>query len=94
MSFEIVYHPEVPDDLSSINSNLQIRIEAAISSRLVNAPQAYGKPLASNLSGYWKLRVGNYRVVYKVVKNEVWILGIINRRDVYRDILKRLSWTP
>jgi len=94
MSFGIVYHPEVPGDLLSINRNLQIRVEAAISGRLIQAPQAYGKPLAANLSGYWKLRVGDYRVVYKIVKSEVWILGILNRRDVYRDILKRLSWNP
>ncbi len=94
MSFEVVYHPDVPDDLSSINRNIQIRIEAAISSRLTKAPQSYGKPLAANLSGYWKMRVGDYRVIYKVVRNEVWVLGIINRRDVYREILKRLTWNP
>ena len=94
MSFEVIYHPHVMDDLSSINRNLQSRIEFAISSRLVQAPQAYGKPLAANLAGYWKMRVGDYRVIYKVVKNEIWVLGIINRRDVYREILKRLTWRP
>jgi mRNA interferase RelE/StbE len=94
MTFEVIYHPDVPDDLRSINRNLQIRIEAAISSRLVQAPQSYGKPLAANLSGYWKMRVGDYRVIYKVVKSEVWVLGVINRRDVYREILKRLTWNP
>jgi len=91
MSFGVVYHPQVTDDLSSINRNIQVRIENAISSRLIQAPQSYGKPLAATLSGYWKMRVGDYRVIYKVVRNEIWILGIINRRDVYREILKRLT---
>jgi len=29
------------------------------------------------------LRVGDYRVVFKIVGNEVWIFGIIHRKDVY-----------
>ena len=45
----------------------------------------------SKVKGYWKLRVGDYRVVFKIVKNEVWIFGIMNRRDVYERIDKRLS---
>ncbi len=94
MSFVVLYHPAVMKDLSSINRNIQSRIEAAISGRLLQAPQSYGKPLAASLAGYWKMRVGDYRVIYKVVKNEICVLGIINRRDVYREILKRLSWNP
>lgn len=35
------------------------------------------------------MRVGDYRVVFKVIENEVWVLGIINRKDVYGIILKR-----
>jgi hypothetical protein len=30
------------------------------------APQEYGTPLRKTLKGYWKLRVGDYRVVYKI----------------------------
>ncbi|MBI5344466.1 MAG: type II toxin-antitoxin system RelE/ParE family toxin [Deltaproteobacteria bacterium] len=41
------------------------------------------------LKGYWKLRVGDYRVVYKISGNEVLVLGIIHRRDVYEKIGKR-----
>jgi mRNA interferase RelE/StbE len=94
MSFVVLYHPDIPDDLSLINRNIQVRIEASIAGRLVMAPQSYGKPLAASLSGYWKMRVGDYRVIYKVVKSEIWVLGIINRRDVYQEIIKRLSWNP
>jgi len=34
------------------------------------------------MQGYWELRVGDYRVVFKIVENEVWIFGIIHRKDV------------
>ncbi len=94
MPFADVYHPDVPDDLSEIPRNIQDRIETAIRLRLCQSPQNYGKPLTGNLGGYWKMRVGDYRVVYKIIKNEIWIFGVINRRDVYKDIVKRLGWTP
>lgn len=92
--FQALYHPDVARDVQSINRNLQVRIEHAIAQRLMAAPQAYGKPLAGTLAGYWKMRVGDYRVIFKVHKNEIWVLGIINRRDVYSEITKRLSWKP
>lgn len=54
-----------------------------IEKRLRVAPQHYGKPLRKTLKGYWKLRVGDYRVVFKISGDEIWILGIIHRKDVY-----------
>jgi mRNA interferase RelE/StbE len=94
VSFELIYHPDFPDDLETVPHNIQVRIETAITNRLAAAPQHYGKPLTATLSGYWKMRVGDFRVIYKVVRNEIWLLGVINRRDVYRDIMKRLNWAP
>jgi mRNA-degrading endonuclease RelE of RelBE toxin-antitoxin system len=35
-------------------------------------------------------RVGDYRVVFKIEESEVWILGIIHRKDVYEKIKKRV----
>ncbi len=91
MAYLLVYHPDVRlIDLPSINRNLRDRIARAIDTRLGTEPQRYGEPLRRTLKGYWKLRVGDYRVVYKVVENEVRIFGIIHRRDVYERIERRL----
>ena len=48
------------------------------------------RPYGKTLDGYWKLRVGDYRVVFKIAGSEVWILGIIHRKKVYEAIKKRL----
>ncbi len=61
----------------------------AIEERLQAASQNYGEPLRKSLKGYWKLRVGDYRVVFKVIESEVWILGIRHRKSVYMDISTR-----
>ena len=92
MPFTLVYHPHVKaKDIPTLNRDIVKRIQRAIESRLTIEPQRYGEPLRRTLKGYWKLRVGDYRVVFKIVKNEVWIFGIMNRRDVYERVDKRLS---
>ena len=91
MTFELRYHPDVRDvDIPQLNETLKKRIKKAIEERLSIFPDQYGEPLRKTLKGYWKLRVGDYRVVYKVEGNEVWIFAIINRKDVYKMIAKRI----
>ena len=91
MTFKLLYHPEVKDDIARLDERLKQRVRIAIETRLTAAPHQYGEPLRKTLKGYWKLRVGDYRVVFKIEENEVWILGIRHRKTVYEDILKRLS---
>lgn len=89
--FELRYHPDVKAiDLLQFDAKLKTRIKHAIETRLTTEPQQYGAPLRKTLHGYWKLRVGDYRVVFKIVGSEVWILGIIHRKKVYEAIEKRL----
>lgn len=91
MTFELRYHPDVRNvDIPKLNETLKKRIKKAIEERLSISPHQYGEPLRKTLKGYWKLRVGDYRVVYKVAGNEVWILAIINRKDVYKKIARRI----
>jgi mRNA interferase RelE/StbE len=89
--FELKYHPDVKAiDIPQLDAKLKNRIKHAIETRLATEPQQYGAPLRKTLHGYWKLRVGDYRVVFKIVRSEVWILGIIHRKKVYEAIEKRL----
>ena len=91
MSYTILYHPKVKEeDIESLDKKKRKIIAKAIEARLSNQPERYGKPLRGSLKGHWKLRVGDIRVVFKIMKNEVHILGIINRKLVYEKIAKRL----
>ncbi|RST84462.1 type II toxin-antitoxin system RelE/ParE family toxin [Aquibium carbonis] len=49
-------------------------------------PRDLGEALAGSLSGYWKYRVGDYRVIAKIEDRKVTILvvRIGHRREVYR----------
>jgi len=91
MPFELKYHPDVKSaDIPLLDARLRNRIKTAIETRLATAPHLYGEPLRKTLRGYWKLRVGDYRVVFKITGEEVWILGIIHRKKVYDAIEKRV----
>ncbi len=91
MSFKLVYHPDVREiDIPKLDRKIQERIKKAIESRITNAPHQYGEPLKRTLKGYWKLRVGDYRVVFKLSGTEVWIFGIIHRKDIYDRVKSRL----
>ncbi len=91
MAFEIRYHQDVKKiDLPVIDVRMKKRIKTAIETRLVTAPHQYGEPLRKTLRGYWKLRVGDYRIVFKVVKNDVYILGIIHRKKIYEKVDNRI----
>ncbi|SDY20579.1 mRNA interferase RelE/StbE [Allochromatium warmingii] len=84
MPFSIIYHPDVKKrDIPTINGNLHQRLKKAIETRLMTAPQDYGEPLRKTLKGYWKLRVGDYRIVFRIEGQEILILGICHRKDVY-----------
>ena len=90
MPFELLYHDEVKTDKAKLDEKMKERVKTALETRLTTAPHQYGEPLRKNLKGYWKLRVGDYRIVFKIEKEEVWIFGIIHRKEVYKEITKRL----
>ena len=92
MAFRLTYHSAVAsEDLPSIPGNLRRRIADAIETRLTETPEQFGAPLRKTLKGYWKLRVGDYRVVFKVMSAEVRILAIRHRKHVYQDVEKRIA---
>lgn len=92
MPFSLKYHPDVKTvDLPLIDNKMKQRIKKAIEEKLVVSPQDYGQPLRKTLKGYWKLRVGDFRIVFKVVESEIRILGIRHRKDIYLEITDRLS---
>lgn len=90
--YGLVYHPAVAEeDLPKIPADIRRRIARAIESRLSEQPERYGKPLSGTLRGYWKIRVGDYRIVFRVVEREVWVFAIRHRRDVYSAVVRRPS---
>lgn len=66
MPYKVDYHHEIPDDLANISVNIKERIQKAIESRLLGDPINYGLPLRKSFQGHRKLRVRNYRIIYRI----------------------------
>ena len=47
-------------------------------------PEETGKRLVGRLQGLWSARVGNYRVLYTIERNEVVIRSIRHRAVAYK----------
>lgn len=96
MTWDVEFHPLVRDkDLPGLDPAARSRILKAVREKLTSNPEAYGERLRAELHGYWKLRVGEYRVICEVRRSlvTVLVLKIGFRRDdeVYRLAAKRLS---
>ncbi len=82
------------EDFRSINHSDQRLILKSIRKKLSVDPHNYGKPLLGELKGYWRLRCGDYRAIYRINLEaiEVLVIKIGIRRDeqVYRDMFQRL----
>lgn len=87
MLYKVFYHPDIEKkDLPEIPKNMKERIRKAIEQRLMTEPVKYGVPLKRSLQGYRKLRVGDYRVIYRIDTENVIILKIGNRKEVYNKV--------
>lgn len=93
MTWSILYHHGVEEDLESIGPSAARRIVKAIDAKLTQSPMQFGAPLSGGLADFRKLRVGDYRVVYQVYEKRVvvYVLAVGPRRDneIYRTALKR-----
>jgi mRNA interferase RelE/StbE len=89
--YKITYRSEVlHDDLPRIDTVWQRAIQHAIEEKLTERPELYGKPLHKELKGFWKLRVGDYRVVFQLEGAMVRVIAILHRKSDYRGVEKRL----
>ena len=86
MKYNISYQEKVvKKHIPSLPSRTRNLIKRAIEERLMLDPIGFGKPLRYSLKGHRCLRVGEYRVVYRI-ENEshtIVIIAIQHRKDVY-----------
>lgn len=75
----------IKNDIPRLSKIIKVRIRKAIDERLSSDPIHFGKPLRYSLRGHRRLRVSDYRVIYRIdeEKKVVFISAIKHRKDVY-----------
>lgn len=95
MTWRIIYHHEVADDLEALGRYEARAVLRSIETRIRDGePDKAGKPFSGELGGCRRIRTGDVRIVYRVNSEfvEVLIVAIGPRRDdeVYRSARKRV----
>jgi len=87
MAFNVFLHPKANDFLEKLDTELRGRIKDKVR-ELCSNPESRGERL--KLSHYYKVRVGDYRIIYEIWHKEkkVIILFIGHRSKVYDDFTK------
>ena len=91
IKYSIHFHPTViREDIPKLDSVWKENIQKSIRAKLITHPELYGLPLRQSLKGLRKLRVGDYRVIYKIKEKKVLIVIIEHRSVVYKIMGKRI----
>jgi mRNA interferase RelE/StbE len=89
--YDIVYHEHVARvDIPAISTLWKKEIRRAIETKLSNSPEVFGVPLRNTLKGYRKLRVGDYRVIFRIDSKTVRVFVIGHRSNIYALVNKRV----
>jgi mRNA interferase RelE/StbE len=87
LAWTIEYTQTAKDQLKKLDRPVAKRILDYLDTQIapLEDPRSRGKGLKSNLSGLWRYRVGDCRLMVEIQKGELIILVIRvgNRKDVY-----------
>jgi mRNA interferase RelE/StbE len=85
MTYFVEYSPSSFADLEKLTRTVQECITKKIDWLIDNFDEIIPQALTANLSGFYKLRVGDYRVIYEFDREEkiIFINRIRHRREVY-----------
>ena len=85
MSYSVEYEPEAVADLERLTQAARERVINKITWLAENFDQITPQALTADLSVFFKLRVGDYRVIYEFSRDDevISIDRIRHRREVY-----------
>jgi len=85
MAYSILLRPAAVRDLKALSADVRRRTESAIE-RLKDDPRPAGVKKLVGFENEWRLRVGDYRVLYVIddPNRRVLVARVAHRREAYR----------
>jgi mRNA interferase RelE/StbE len=88
LAWTIEFLPEAAKELKKLGRSEAARIIRTLEERIapLDDPRTLGAPLKGEHEGYWRWRIGDYRVIAKIEDARLLILvvRVAHRREVYR----------
>ena len=82
MEFKLVYTKRAVRDIQGLAQQMKKRIKVALE-RFVQNPFHFSKKLTEPDIGTYRFRVGDYRIIFDIEDDEVVILRIGHRKNIY-----------
>ena len=84
--YSIMYSKQFWNDVDRVDIEKAEKIVRRIDEYLSKDPINLGKPLTGGYRECYRYRYGDYRIIYKVLKQEkiIRILGVMHRKEAYR----------
>ena len=87
MKYSVETTPRFDKEFKKLDKYTQKMIRSWVNKHLLDCenPRAFGKGLTANLSGHWRYRIGDYRLICKIQDNELIILALAigHKKDIY-----------
>ncbi|HEV2137846.1 MAG TPA: type II toxin-antitoxin system RelE/ParE family toxin [Nitrososphaerales archaeon] len=86
MSFSVLLHPKAASSLKKLQASIRTRVVESMK-ELERLPE---KGDQMKPSRFWRLRVGDYRVVYEIDRktSRIIVLYVGHRKNVYDDFTR------
>jgi mRNA interferase RelE/StbE len=88
LAWAVEFHPDAAKELKKLDRAVAARLVKTLETRIapLDDPRSVGAPLKGEHEGYWRWRIGDYRVVARIEDERITILVIrvAHRREVYR----------
>lgn len=87
MAWKINWEDSARRSLLKLDKRIQREIIAYLDERIAsgNDPRAFGKALVGNLTGLWRYRVRDHRIICRIENEKltILVLQVAHRRSVY-----------
>ncbi len=84
LTYNITLKKSVSKDLKKIDKSEADRILTKLATELPNKADFFPE-LKGKYAGLRKYRIGNYRIVFSIIKNTILITRIRHRKEAYRN---------
>lgn len=89
MKYKVVYEKKVIKQMEKLDSSTKKIVKKWIEKNLIETenPRQHGKALVGDKSGYWRYRIGDYRLLTSIEDDKLLIIAVEfnHRSKIYKD---------
>jgi mRNA interferase RelE/StbE len=83
VKYTLIYTQRAERDIAGLDSKTKERIGKTLL-RYKEDPLRYAEKLSDPILGGYRFRIGDYRVIFDIEGNEIVVLRVGHRREIYR----------